>query len=621
MQRFLTLIIILITLSPINGQDSLLNNPFAKFDKLKDSFLVLRYDILNLESSGTIDRWELPDDFHEVDPGWKNGLSFANLGNLGSSAKPLLYDAVQDITFTIGFFAFDNYNLRSENAHFAKSIKPYTKVFFSQMGGQDNFIFKGEYSRQLSKSVLFSLDYQRISQLGFYTHQRTKHTGLTASIWYHGPKNLYDLWLSYTNNFNNQQDNGGVQSDTFFNQTIYQQRDAIPVKLSTSGTTFNTRYTNYELLLGQQYSLVKPKVGKSTVITLVHQFKWTNQTVKFADNTSNQDFYGIFNTYPKGLRYFTTSQGLYNYAAVKLGVSSGKNALALEPGFSYNRFNVSLDTTGFIWSEAWLQAKLTGNLGVFNVTANGQYGFADNKENFKLDLIAQTDISKYLELSAHAIIQKYPGTTMNFIFHISKQKVWDQDLNKIDEQALYLSLNIKPAKLVLFANQFNVNNYIYFDTTGFPRQIAGSFQIAQFGLINQLKLWKIHLNNKISYQTKNSDRIRLPQWVSNSSIFFEGRIFKKSLFLRPGINLRYISSYFADNYMPASGQFYLQDKIQLKSQLLWDVFMDFKVKNFQAFVKMENMGKWFSPVINYLTPLYPLPEAKFRFGLQWQFLN
>ncbi len=621
MQRFLTLIIILLVLSPIIGQDSLLNNPFAKFDRLNDSTLVVRYDLLNLESSGIIDRMDLPVDFHQVDPGWQNGLSYANLGNLGSSAKPLVYDAVGDIGFTLGFFAFDNYNLKSENAHFAKSKKPYTKVFYTQMGGQDNFIFKGEYSRQLSKSVLFSLEYQRYSHLGFYTHQRTKHTGLTASLWYHGPNNKYDAWLSFTNNFNNQQDNGGIASDTFLSQAIYQQRDAVPVKLNATNTNFNTRYTNYELLFGHYYSLVQPKAGKSTIFTLIHKFKWTNQSIKFADDISNPGFYGIFNTYPNGLRYFTTSQGLYNYVGIKLGVSTGKNALALEPGFSYNRFNVTLDTSGFIWSEAWLHAKLTGNLGVFNITATGQYGFADNKENFKLDALAQTDISKYLSLSAHAIIQKYPGTTMNFIFHISKQKVWDQDLKKIDEQALYLNLNIKPAKLNIFANQFNVNNYIYFDSTAYPRQVSGSFQIAQFGISNELKLWKIHLNNKIIYQTKNTDKLRLPQWVSNSSIFFEGRIFKKSLFLRPGVNLRYLSSYYADNYMPATGQFFLQDKIKLKDQLLWDLFVDFKVKNFQAFVKMENIGSWFSPDINYFAPLYPLPEAKFRFGIQWQFLN
>jgi len=601
----------------MNGQDSLLHDPFAKFNLLKDSNLMVQYYIMDTESGEAIDRTNLPEDFHQADPGWRNGLAFGNLGNFGSSAKPLLYDAVQDITFTLGFFAFDIYNLKNDYAHFVKGERPYSKVYYSQGGGQDNFIFRGEYSRALSKTVLFSIDYQRISNLGFYVNQKTRHTGLTMALWYHGPKNRYDLWLAYGNNFNNQQDNGGVTTDTLFDETIYQQRDAIPVKL----TKANTRYTSYKASIGQNYSLIKPGTAGSSVLTLIHRSKWVKQTIKFADPVSNADFYGIFNTYPNGLRYFTTNTGIYNYGGIRLGLSSGANALSIEPGVSFNKFDVKLDTSGFVWSELWLQTKVTGNVGVFNVKANGQYGFADNKENYRIDLLGQTSIGKWADASARLILQKYPGTTMNYVFHISKIAVWDQDLKKIDEQALYLNLKINPLNLRVFSNQFSINNYVYFDTSGYPRQVDGNFQIAQVGLAHDLKLWKFHLVNMLTYQTKNSDYVRLPQWVSQHSFYFEGRVFNKSLYLRPGVNLRYISSYYADNYMPASGQFILQNKVKLKEQLLWDIFFDFKVKNFQAFIKMENVGKWFSPVVNYFVPLYPLPEAKFRFGIQWQFLN
>ena len=616
MQRLLVLIFLFSGLS-LFGQDTLLSDPFAKFDLLKDSNLLVQYNIFNAESVGIIDRTILAEDFHQADPGWRNGLSYANLGNFGSSAKPLVYDAVQDITFTLGFFAFDLYYLKADQIHFIKGEKPYTKVYYSQAGGQDNFIFKGEYTRRLSKTVLFSLDFQRISNLGFYVNQKTKHTGLTAGIWYHGPKNRYDLWLGYCNNFNNQQDNGGITTDTVFDELIYDQREAIPVKL----TKANTRYTNYEVSLGQNYSLLGRDSTKSSVLTLVHRSKWYKQSIKFYDPESNPSFYGIFSTYPNGLRYFTTNTGIYNYGGIRLGLSSGVNALSLEPGVSFNRFDVKLDTTGFIWSELWLHTKLTGNLGAFNIVAAGQYGFSDNKENYRLELIAGTDIGNWAELSARAIIQKYPATTMNYVFHISKQRVWDQDLSKIDEQALYLNLRIKPLNLRVFSNQFSLDHYVFFDEQAFPRQVDGNFQIAQLGLDHKLKLWKFYLTNMITYQTKNSDKIRLPQWVTQNSFYFEGRVFNNSLYLRPGINLRYISSYYADNYSPASGQFYLQNQVKLKEQLLWDVFLDFKVKNFQGFIKFENIGKWFSPVINYFTPLYPLPEAKFRFGIQWQFLN
>ena len=73
--------------------------------------------------------------------------------------------------------------------------------------------------------------------------------------------------------------------------------------------------------------------------------------------------------------------------------------------------------------------------------------------------------------------------------------------------------------------------------------------------------------------------------------------------------------------MPASGQFYLQDKTKLPDQWLTDVFLGIGIANFQGFVKMENVTNWVKKGIQYYVPFYPQPEAKFRIGLQWQFLN
>ena len=580
-----------------------------------DSSVVTLYPLLSDQPVGVINIKAFPADFQQVDPCWQPGLSFGNLGNIGSSHKSLMYLEVPDITYDFGFHAFDLYQLRTDNVIFYKGLKPYTMVFYTQLGGQNNGYFKGTYGRELSKTLTLQLNYSRISNLGFYQRQKVRHTGLTLGLWYQGERNKYKAWAVYSSNYNTQQDNGGIITDTLFDQQIYAQRDAIPVKLNSA----DTRYVQYEAMLGHSYNFLSP--GKSALLTLVHRFKYLKQQFKFSDPNSNAEFYGPFNTYVKGLRYYSTNNGIYNYAGIQTGFESNKRSFILEPGISYNRFDIGFDTSGYVWNELWLHGTLTGSIGKFNLTAKGQYGLLDNKNNFRLEGNISGDLGRWATLSAKLILQKYPGTAMNFSFNISRNPVWENQLDKVTEFVLSANLDLKPLNLNVYARQFVLDNYIYFDKDALVRQFDKSFTINQIGVQHALKIWEIHFNNQVHFQTKSTDIIRYPDWITRHSLYFEGKVFKNNLFLRPGVDLRYISSYYADNYMPASGQFFIQDKVKLPDQWLIDLYVGFTVSNFQGFVKMENVTRWVNDSIQYFAPLYPVPEARFRIGLQWQFLN
>lgn len=580
-----------------------------------DSNLVQLFPVFSDQSIGVVSNEAYPDDYAQVDPIRQYGLMYANLGNMGSSAKALVYDAVPDISFDMGFHAFDLYQLRTDQAVFYKSLKPYTKVFFTQLANQSNGFFKASYGRMLSKSLTLHLNYVRLSQLGFYQRQKTKHTGLTIGLWYEPEGSKYKAWLIYGSKYNNQQDNGGITTDTLFNDVIYAQRNAIPVKLSAA----DTRYVQYEISLGHSYDLIPKK--KSALLTLVHNMKVLKQEYKFSETSPDSAFYGKFYTYPQGLRYFAKNTGLYNYFGIRSGFESNRRSFVFEPGISYNRFVITYDTTGYTWNEIWLKSALSGTLGIFSLNAHAQYGLLDSKSNFRVDGEIIGDLGKWAALSAKMIFQQYPGTAMNYSFNISKIPVWENSLEKVTELGLYASLNIKALNLTLNARQFVLDKYIFFDQEALVKQATGTLAITQFSAENNLKFGEFHFNNKVHFQKKSNDIIRYPDWITTHSLYFEGNIFKKHLFIRPGIDVRYLSSYYADNYMPASGQFYLQDKTLLTDQWLADISLGFTISNFQGFVKMENVTRWATNNLQYLTPLYPQPEAKFRIGLQWQFLN
>jgi hypothetical protein len=97
--------------------------------------------------------------------------------------------------------------------------------------------------------------------------------------------------------------------------------------------------------------------------------------------------------------------------------------------------------------------------------------------------------------------------------------------------------------------------------------------------------------------------------------------------LSTGLDLRYLSSYFADGYSPVLGQFFYQDvqKISVRPDLA--VYANFRIRSFTAFVRIENLntattqyGFGFKKN-NFAAPLYPMPGMVFRLGIFWNFVN
>ncbi|MEZ5033096.1 MAG: putative porin [Saprospiraceae bacterium] len=84
--------------------------------------------------------------------------------------------------------------------------------------------------------------------------------------------------------------------------------------------------------------------------------------------------------------------------------------------------------------------------------------------------------------------------------------------------------------------------------------------VNHFWVSHRLKVWKMHLDNRISYQSSNNDRIRFPEWVTRHRLYYDDLWFKKTLRTQIGLEARLISPWRPYGYQPVSGVFYLQSK-------------------------------------------------------------
>ena len=115
--------------------------------------------------------------------------------------------------------------------------------------------------------------------------------------------------------------------------------------------------------------------------------------------------------------------------------------------------------------------------------------------------------------------------------------------------------------------------------------------------------------------------MRLPDFSSYTSFIYENNFFKKALYGQFGIDVRYCTLYLADAYMPATGQFYLQNEKKIGNYAYVDLFANFRIKTFRFFLKYEHLNAGFSEKGYYTVPHYPMAGGTFKWGIRWQFFD
>ncbi len=234
-------------------------------------------------------------------------------------------------------------------------------------------------------------------------------------------------------------------------------------------------------------------------------------------------------------------------------------------------------------------------------------------------------VLKYYLGSGRNHFTQLTGMTENqspsFIFNrfASNHFVWNNNFERQNLTNVKFGLHSIRYNFVAEANHSIVQNYLYF-LSGGPVQFNKPINISSASLYKSFKLYKFVLSSKVIYQ-RSEQVVRLPELISLNSFYYEGRLFKRALLSQIGCDFRYYTAYKGDAYMPATGQFYIQNGLKVGNIPYLDAFVNFKVKTARFFVKMENI---LAPDFGYssnMVPFYPVPGRAFKFGISWQFFD
>ena len=489
------------------------------------------------------------------------------------------------------------------------------------IGGLCNFIYgRGQYQNQSSQMV----------NGGFWTSYTGKKYEFVASVMFNSYKNLenggvanYDYILDPVSSL-------GVKSINAYN---------IPVKFKCA----QTRYRNFSYFFTHRYNIGKVMdvvVNKDSVvkkfqpiIILSHTFKASDVRRKYLETDSiTGDFY--VNNYYSG-KYTDDSVSYFSISNIFAVTLDEKFNRILRFGF---RAFVEYDVRhyGMAFDTLIFENKYTHNIriGADLYKKEGKYF----KYDFggKLFLLGPYigDFDVYGNLKGHFFIKKEPFDILaRASFYRYTPYHWYQNYNSNhfkwnNDFSHPLALDIEgrfsvPKRDISIGVNFrNITNYLFLNKECVPEQYDGNVQVLAVDLTANLKFWRFHLDTKAVYQlTSNKNILPLPDFAVYSNFYYMDKFFKV-LTVQIGVDIRYHTAYYANAYMPALGQYYIQDKLLIGNYPQMNVYANFHLKTMRFFVQYYHWNKGLFGGNNYFSsPGYPINPGTFQFGLSWNFWN
>jgi hypothetical protein len=557
------------------------------------------------------------------DPQFTGNYLYASMGNIGRPHRPLFL-STPSINFTYRVFPMEAYEYKLSSLNIYDVKGPYTRLFYVMGSGKENYL-SGVHAQQIN-NIAFGVDFRIISSLGSYRHEKSSNTGGSAYLSYQHPKKQYGAFTALTFNRIKPQENGGILYDTIFEQNTEPTRAGVSTRLSNAQNKLKTNTLYFSQYFNPLYN---PKdSNKLNLGTFEHVFSYERTDHVFSEEEPNPANYTFFlrdtlNTYDS-TSFKKATNGIYwlnhsihrpckrdSYLFIKLGIIH-----------EYGEIDDYIQThyiSQFI-PEAHVSYKYRkdnelGIKGAYILNGYSKDGFQSTvwmkakpwKNSNHLFKISGTFSSKMPDF----FYSHYHGNNYQ----------WDNNnLVRILQSQTDIEYSNKHIELGI--SNFTISNQVFIDNRYQPLQFDKALYYLQ-GYANIKFNYRSFywLANITSTQGNNDTLMAFPKFTTRQSIFFRFPVFDKRMQFQTGVDLMYISEYYAPNYVPAIGEFVIQNSKTYGNFLYASYFIGFKVKQFNAMLKVQNVAKGLLGYNYMMMPQYPMPDRLFKLAVSWRFYD
>lgn len=644
------------TIGENRALDSLRKQELNKKDSVVFTAKYIRYTTIQLskDSIRTLQIDTSFTDFHNYSVLQEPHRPMIGLGNLGLAARPLLVEFSKEVGFHTGFRALDIYTLNHEDILFYRARTPFSSLYYVSAGETEQ-VFKAVLSQNITKNWNFGFNYNRIGANGHYNRQRGDDLGASIFSWYQSPKKRYNLFASAVFNTLKAMENGGLKNDTIFGgNSLDIDRKAEVVNLNNSKNLWrkNSLSLRNTYLVGRIDSVVNTD-GVTILPTnkLSYNFKYTKQSFAF-----NKDELDDFKVLPIGvvdlgfkpigpgftkdttsLHHLSNEFGYTFFLRPRDSNSLFKNVVKINAGLRHNLY--SFQQSSYYRDGTYLFNK-TSSFQNITLLGNAGYSFSDNLDlNFDVEQIVQGEQSGdflYQGMGKVNIHPKFGALTFNiswqnkspdFLYQsfYGNHRQWINNFEKTKRLRVNAAYSHILLGLEMSADYYLLSNHLYFGSDAnhqiTPLQFSSDLDILKLSVGKRFFIRKFQTEHLGVYQKiSNEQIIRSPKLYLYNSVAFNQTLFK-GLKTQIGLDVRYNSAYYAQNYAPDIQQFYNQGAIRLGSKPIIGAWVKASLKRANVFVKYDYVDQGLFNLGYYSTVSYPMPDRLLKFGVHWNFYD
>lgn len=588
--------------------------------------------------------------------------AYATTGNLGAEGMNMIF--FQRAPRREFFFAdaLDAWLPLDSRQKFYNVYTPMTLLSYGLGGNKQSnqdrlrMNFAGNVNRRIGLGAMVDYLYSK----GCYQNQATKDFTFGVSGYYRGDR--YELQAFYNHwNFLNKE-NGGITDPLYITDPAVLQGGvdniepkSIPVNLDNA----HSRVNGQQLFINNAYNVgywrteeVNDTLTRDVYVP-VTKFIWSldyrTDRHRFTDRGDNPDFWKD--------TYFSTSRSDDNTHFSDLSNTVGiqmiegfrkwaKFGLNVYATYSFQKFTQTADTLdrslplpegltplpeGFSIKEKHsrsllsIGAQITKQKGsILTYALEGRLGVVGDVAG-DIDINGRIDtrfrlFGDTVQLGARG---HFRNTAQPYLLqhYISNHFAWDNDFGKTRSFRAEGELTIPWTRTVLSAGVENLQNYVYFASSGLPVQSGASVQIVSASLRQRLQAGIWHWDNTVTWQhSSKKEVLPLPALSVYSNMYLWFTAFRV-LHLQIGVDCGYYTKYYAPSYQPATMSFVNQQETKCGGYPLMDIYVTAKLSKVRFYVMMSHINQgWFSK--DYFSmPLYPVNPRSFRIGLSIDFAN
>ncbi|XZF14373.1 putative porin [Chitinophagaceae bacterium MMS25-I14] len=573
-----------------------------------------------------------------------------DLGNSGSAAYNMLFTPLNTAGPSLGYHVYDIYRYNTDSLYFYNTNRPYS-VFEYQLGSKLEQWAHIMHTQNINPRWNIAAQYNKVYSPGYYKIQRQSNDNGNFSTHYKSKNQHYEAFGGVVYNKEQQDENGGMVSDSFLTQSQFTNRETIPVNFqndaySVRRSTVTNMMRDYSLLLNhsyifgtmdttynqdssQYYVNLKPR------FSIGHRMQLTSEKHEYKDIWPDSLRY--LDLFSAGRSFASTDSVFMRQKWTKFENSVFLNGFLGTPQkpliFSLGAGNrIDKFTTEYVTGSSSLNIisnYLQGSIkkealqpGQWEYQANVQFFVTgDAAGNFNVNASVGKDLGRGVGNVTLGFKEQLASAPYSYTIHHTQYDTILTSFNKESITQVYGRIEMPKYRFSAGISNYLIGNYIYMNASERPDQYGTAFNVTEAWLHKAFRFGRFLLDNELVYQQVTGDApVNLPKLMGRHQFAIESYLFKNALKVATGIEVRYNTAYYADAYSAFFNRYYYQNSYEISNKPQASLFFNFKVKRFRAYLMGDQLNEiiWKNTVV---APGYAAQNAMIRFGFSWVLIN